>query len=161
ALAGWEALGERRLERFNDPALGAGYGLVPVNRRGRARGNAAHAYLDPARARPNPAIVADAPADRVLGADGRATGVGVRPGGRERLVEASTVVLACGAYGTPAVLLRSGVGPAEELRALGISVAADVPAVGRGLLDHPCVHVRFEHTAAFEAELAADDARGA
>ena len=161
ALAGWEALGERRLDDFNHPDAVEGYALMPVNRRGRTRFGAAHAYLDPARGRANLEILADALVDRVVVHAGRATGVLVRHGGRERLVEASTVVLAAGPYGTPAVLLRSGVGPADELRALGVPVVADVPAVGRGLLDHPCVHVRFELAPAFADELAADDARGA
>ena len=125
------------------------------------RFGAAHAYLDPVRGRPNLAIVADALADRVVVEGGRASGVVVRKDGRERLVEAPLVVLAGGAYGTPAVLLRSGVGPADELRALGVPVVADVPGVGRGLADHPCVHVRFALRPAFADELAADDARGA
>ena len=161
ALAGWAALGERRLDDFNHPDAVEGYALMPVNRRGATRFGAAHAYLDPARGRPNLEILADALVDRVVVAGGRATGVVVRHGGRERLVEATTVVLAAGAYGTPAVLLRSGVGPADELGALGIPVVADVPGVGRGLLDHPCAHVRFELGPAFVDELAADDRRGA
>ncbi len=161
ALAGWEALGERRLDDFNHPDAVEGFALMPVNRRGRVRFGAAHAYLDPVRGRPNLAIVADALADRVVVEGGRASGVVVRKDGRERLVEAPRVVLAGGAYGTPAVLLRSGVGPADELRALGVPVVADVPGVGRGLADHPCVHVRFALRPAFADELAADDARGA
>ena len=59
------------------------------------------------------------------------------------MVEAETVVLAAGAYGSPAILLRSGIGPADELRALGIDVVADVAGVGRELADHPCVFVQL------------------
>src|SRR5262245_14804039 len=143
ALAGWAALGERRLDDFNHPEAVEGYALMPVNRRGSTRFGAAHAYLDPARGRPNLELLADALVDRVVVDGGRATGVVVRHGGRERLVDAPLVVLAAGAYGTPAVLLRSGVGPADELGALGVPVVADVAGVGRGLVDHPCVHVHF------------------
>ena len=59
----------------------------------------------------------------------------------QTVIEADTIVLASGAYGSPAILLRSGIGPADELRALGIDVVADVAGVGRGLVDHPAVHV--------------------
>jgi choline dehydrogenase len=161
ALAGWAALGSQRLEAFNAPASVAGHGLLPVNRRGRLRVGAAFAYLDPARGRPNLTVVADALADRVLVERGAARGVVVRRDGRESLVAAPLVVLAAGAYGSPPVLLRTGIGPADELRSLGIDVGADVPAVGRGLHDHPCVSVGFAMDPAFAAELAEDDACGA
>ena len=55
--------------------------------------------------------------------------------GRE--VRGRQVVLCAGAYGSPAILLRSGIGPAADLRALGIPVVADRPGVGAHLLDHP------------------------
>jgi len=75
-------------------------------------------------------------------------------------MEAETVILAAGAYGSPPVLLRSGIGPADELRALGIDVVADVPGVGRELADHPCVHVRVTASGELAAMLAEEDARG-
>ena len=69
-------------------------------------------------------------------------------------------MLASGAYGSPAILLRSGIGPADELRALGVDVVADVAGVGRDLVDHPAVHVRLTASDELAAQLAADDARG-
>ena len=58
---------------------------------------------------------------------------------RSRTIAAATVVLAAGAYGTPAILGRSGIGAADELRALGIAPVVDLPGVGRDLIDHPYV----------------------
>jgi choline dehydrogenase len=75
--------------------------------------------------------------DRVIVRNGRAVGVTyLDERGEVHELAAGHVVLAAGAYGTPAILLRSGIGPAAELRALGIDVHADLP-VGRRLFDHP------------------------
>src|SRR6266536_4116534 len=58
-------------------------------------------------------------------------------------IRAYRVVLCAGAYGTPALLLRSGIGPAGHLRELGIPVVADLPGVGANLADHPAVSLDF------------------
>ncbi len=160
ALAGWATLGEPVLDEFNHETATRGAGLVPVNRRGRTRWSAALAYLDPARGRPGLTIVADALADRVVFDKGRARAVVVQMPSGPCLIEAETIVLAAGAYGSPAILLRSGIGPADELRALGIDVVADVAGVGRNLVDHPAVHVRLAASDELAGRLAADDARG-
>ncbi len=68
----------------------------------------------------------------------RCVGVEYRHGGQLKAARAtSEVVLCAGVIGSPRILLLSGVGPAEELRALGVPVAADLPGVGRNLQDHP------------------------
>jgi choline dehydrogenase len=95
-------------------------------------------HLAPARARPNLEIRAGTLVDRVLLAGHRAHGVRLHTG---EPVEAGAVVLAAGAYGSPAILLRSGIGPAEQLRPLGVPVTADLPGVGANLVDHPLVAV--------------------
>jgi choline dehydrogenase len=89
-------------------------------------------------------VAGDAPVERVLVRGGHAVGVAVRDG--QRLVEigASRVVLSAGAYGSPAILLRSGIGPAGELTAIGVKPALDLPGVGRNLHDQPCVEVCYE-----------------
>jgi choline dehydrogenase len=69
---------------------------------------------------------------------GRATGVRLAD---QTAIEAGFVVLSAGTYGSPTLLLRSGVGPADELRDLGIAVVADLPGVGRHLADHPGVEL--------------------
>jgi choline dehydrogenase len=95
-------------------------------------------YLAQARPRPNLALLADALVDRVLIHDHRAVGVLLADG---RIVRADRVVLAAGTYGSPSILLRSGIGPADELRELGIGVRVDLPGVGANLQEHPGVSV--------------------
>ena len=89
----------------------------PSNSPDGIRWNAAFAYLDPVRARPELTIGADTLVDRVLVERGRA--VGVRPIGPDGAFEvgADLVVVAGGTYGSPAILLRSGIGPAGRARA--------------------------------------------
>jgi choline dehydrogenase-like flavoprotein len=92
-------------------------------------------YLEPARKRDNLSIIGDATVDRVLFHGSRASGVRAWVGGEIREFHADRVVLSGGAIQTPAILQRSGVGPAGLLRSLGIEVIADLP-VGVGLQDH-------------------------
>ena len=103
------------LEDFDDPWSLEGTAPILVNAVGDVRWNAAFAYLDPARGRPNLTIVADALVDRLRFEGDRATGAVVRVDGEELEISADLVVLAAGAYGSPAILLRSGIGPAAEL----------------------------------------------
>jgi 5-(hydroxymethyl)furfural/furfural oxidase len=149
-------------------ALDLGYGWAPdhnapgtsgispfayTGRDGR-RVSTADAYLEPARNRPNLTVVGDAHVDRVLfdtdGGGRRAVGVRLRVAGAWREVRAREVILAAGAVHSPAILQRSGIGPAALLRALGIPVVRDAP-VGEQLVDHPIVwinpHLRPEHRA--------------
>lgn len=116
---------------MNEPGA-LGIGPYPQNRLRGVRMSAGLTHLAPARDRPNLAVRADLPADRVLVRDGRA--VGVEAGGEA--IHAREVVLCAGAPMTPALLLRSGIGPAGELSALGIAPVADLP-VGRDLYDQP------------------------
>jgi choline dehydrogenase len=142
---GFEQLGFRRVADMNAPdAWDRVVGAWPQNRRNEIRQGTLVTYVRCARARPNLEIRDRTLVDRVLFAGTRATGIRVAgPDRRPQEIEADLVVLAGGAYGSPAILLRSGIGPAGELRALGIDVIADLP-VGRRLADHPqCFfHVR-------------------
>ena len=130
------------VEDLNDLDENAGVAPFPVNIDGTTRVNSAFAYVDPVRDRL--IVVGDAPVERVLVRGGRAAGVVVRDG--QRLVEigASRVVLCAGAYGSPALLLRSGIGPADELTAIGVPPALDLPGVGRNLHDPACVDLWYE-----------------
>jgi choline dehydrogenase-like flavoprotein len=116
------------------------HGLSPYAFNGRdgRRVSTNDAYLEPARARPNLTIQGDTIVDRVVVERGRAVGVSALAAGTPKQYRAGTVVLCAGAVHSPAILLRSGVGPAEDLRALGIDVLADLPA-GAGVQDHPLV----------------------
>lgn len=122
-------------EDLNRPG-GSGVGHVPMNAVDGVRQSAALTHLDAARGRPNFEVISDAEVDRVMISDDRATGVRLVDG---RTIDADEVVLCAGAYGSPAVLLRSGVGPSEHLRHIGVDVVADVPGVGENLVDHPVI----------------------
>ena len=131
---------------FNNLDQNAGVAPFPVNIDGVTRVNSAFGYVDPVRDR---LIVAgDAPVERVLVRGGRAVGVAVRDGRRLTEIGASRVVLSAGAYGSPAILLRSGIGPAGELTAIGLKPALDLPGVGRNLHDQPCAEVHYEGSGA-------------
>jgi choline dehydrogenase len=117
-----------------DGADADGVGPYPMNIVDGVRVNAAMAYLTPdVTARKNLTIRADVLVDRVIFEGQQA--VGIRLAGGEEL-RAGEIVLSAGIYGSAAILLRSGVGPAEQSRRLGIPVVADLP-VGVNLVDHP------------------------
>ncbi len=109
-------------------------GETPKNLVGAHRQNSALSYLVLARGRPNLEIVPDVLADRLIIDGNVVRGVRAADGHEFRGDE---TVLCCGAYGSPAVLLRSGVGPAGELAELGITPVVNLPGVGRSLMDHP------------------------
>lgn len=132
------SVGLPRLSDVNDLDATAGIAPAAVNTVGAVRWNTAFAYLDEARARPNLTIVADALVDRVEIADGRAIGI-ITDQGR---MSGGAVVLTAGAYGSAAVLLRSGIGPSAQLEGLGIDVVESL-AVGQGLVDHPGVSLEW------------------
>jgi choline dehydrogenase len=127
-----QAAGLRLLDDPDDPATPTGVAAFPANVVDGARWNAAFAYLDDARGRANLEVVDETLVDRVLVDGGRATGVVAADG---RRFEAGTIVLAAGAYFSPAVLCRSGIGPEADLASLGISLVEALP-VGELLLDH-------------------------
>jgi len=115
----------------------ASVGAWPQNRLNEVRLGTLVTYIRAARKRQNFTLRADALVDRVLLDGARATGVTyVDANGDETEVDAELVVLAGGVYSTPLVLQRSGIGPADDLRRLGVEPVADLP-VGRNLLDHP------------------------
>lgn len=128
---------------MNDPDEDTGVAASPVNISEGVRWNTALGYLDPVRDRPNLTVIGDALVDRVEIKAGRAVAVHAIIDGQPLRVAARRIVLAGGAYGSPAILLRSGVGPADELCDLGISVVHDLPGVGKALADHPAVNFRY------------------
>lgn len=135
---------------LNDPDEGPGAAIVPRNIWGGKRWNAAFGYLtEEVRARPNLEIVDNTLIDRLLIEGGAVVGVLAADGGELR---ANEVILAAGAYATPAILLRSGIGPREELERHGIPIVADVPGVGQGLMDHPQVIVTMRIPPGHEPE---------
>jgi choline dehydrogenase len=121
------------VEDFNGPNP-SGVGGYPVNVVDGVRQNTGLVYLtDEVRNRPNLKISGNVLVDRILFEGQRATGVVTASGAQ---ILASEVILASGSYGSPAILLRSGIGPAADLAQLGIDVKADLP-VGQHLQDQP------------------------
>lgn len=118
-------------------ATADGVGPYPLNVVDGVRMNTGMAYLtDAVRARPNLTIRGDAEVDRLVLEDQRATGVHLVTG---EVVSGGEVILCAGAFGSPAILMRSGIGPSAHLRSLDIPVVADLP-VGTRLQDHPLIY---------------------
>jgi choline dehydrogenase-like flavoprotein len=131
----------------------------PSNSPEGVRWNAAFAYLDPVRGREELDVRAATLVDKVL-VDGRRV-VGLRAIGPEGRfdVAADLVVVTGGTYGSPAILLRSGIGPADDLNALGVDVHADLP-VGRNLHDHPSFELSYAPSEELDARTAVFVAAG-
>jgi choline dehydrogenase len=101
------------------------------------------AFLRPAQERKNLTVITGALAHRVVFDGDRAAGVEISSGTEVSVLRADReVVLSAGAYGTPHLLLLSGVGPADQLNAFGIPVVADLP-VGQGLQDHVLCAINY------------------
>jgi choline dehydrogenase len=167
-LAGWQrsfldAAGERGFPRLTDlsaPEPAEGACSFQTNVYDGQRWNAAFAFLDGVRPHPSLRIVSDCLIDRLLFRASRAEALVCVAGGHRFDLRARQFVLTGGSYGSPSILLRSGIGPAVELEHLGIEPVADVPAVGANLHDHPGVPIRFTPTAAAARELQHDLRRG-
>jgi len=142
-LAAAESLQYRRNADFNgaDPeGFGPRQGAI---RRGR-RESGPTAFLNPARGRSNLTVMDSSPTRRVIIENRRATGVELISG--RRLTARREVIVSCGAYASPQLLMLSGVGDGAALSAMGIEVLHDLPAVGRNLGDHPAAPVAMRTT---------------
>lgn len=137
-----QALGVPRKDDINRPEQ-EGIGYTPVTiQRGR-RVSAADAFLKPIRQRPNLTVVTDTEIQRVLIEDRRAVGVmGLANGHAVEYRATQEVILSCGALQSPKLLMLSGIGPANQLKELGIEVCVDSPAVGRNLREHKTVSLQ-------------------
>ncbi|OUL83989.1 GMC family oxidoreductase [Paraburkholderia hospita] len=124
-----------RNDDFNGPQQ-EGVGFYQVTQRDGQRWSVARAYIY-CRSRPNLHTIADAAVLRVVFDGKRAKGVEVMRGGVAETIEArAEVVLSAGTFNSPQLLMCSGIGPADHLRAFGIPVLHDAPEVGRNLTDH-------------------------
>jgi len=124
-----------------------GFGPMEMNVGGGRRMSAARAYLRPAMARGNVRVIKRGLVDRVTFCGSRATGVVFSVGGRARRATAKReVILSAGAIMSPAILKRSGIGPAEEMAEHGIAVLRDVREVGENLMDHLELYLQMECT---------------
>jgi choline dehydrogenase-like flavoprotein len=131
-----DSLGLPRNSDFNGAQM-EGFGDRQATIRNGRRESMASAFLKPAMHRSNLTVLTDCLVHRVLIENGRAVGVEIERAGRmHRLRAARETILSAGAFASPAVLLRSGVGDAVALRQLSVPVLKDLPEVGRNLTDH-------------------------
>ncbi len=135
-----------RVTDLNNLDENLGMAPSPANVDQGIRWNSAFAYLDPVRARRNLTIVGDAMVDRLMLDAHRAVRIVLAVNGTPHEIEAGRVVLAAGTYGSPVILMRSGIGNPEELSAAGVPPIHKLPGVGRNLHDHPRVSLIFKGT---------------
>jgi choline dehydrogenase len=148
------AVGLPFADDLDDLDAAEGIGPMPVNIYDGRRWNSSFAFLDDVRGNPNLTILGDTQVTRLDVQDGQAHGAFLIHEGAELRVEAARVVVAAGAYHSPALLLRSGIGPAAELGRHGVPVVTELPGVGEHLLDHACVQLDFAGKAGLVDELA-------
>ena len=123
------------VEDLNAPHA-SGIGLMPMNRRDGIRMSTALTYVPLVRERENLTIWSETEVTRVLLARGRATGVECLRHGTLQQMRGSRVILSAGAFQSPTLLLRSGIGPARHLAEVGVDCVVGLPGVGENLMDH-------------------------
>jgi choline dehydrogenase len=132
--------------RSNDDFNGAsqmGIGRFQLTQRNGVRCSSASAYLHPARERANLEVFTDNLVLRLPLQGDRAIGVSIHRDGQEKtLFSTREIILAAGAYGSPQILMLSGIGPADELSPFGIPAVVDLP-VGTNLQDHPLLPISY------------------
>ena len=140
-----EQAGFARTDDFNGPQF-EGAGRYDCTIKDGSRWSAARAYLTPALKRANLEVRTGVQVERVTVAGGRATGIAYSRGGRREVVAAREVILCGGAVNSPQLLMLSGIGPADHLRAVGVDVVHDAAGVGGNLQDHLDVIVQWACT---------------
>ncbi len=135
---------------FTDDFNGAvqeGFGRYDFTTHNGRRFSVATAFLDPARDRPNLTVSTKSRATRLLLEQGRATGLEYLRGGKRETAHARReVIVSLGAFDSPALLMRSGIGPADHLRSHGIPVQHDLAGVGQNMQDHVAARVTYACT---------------
>ncbi|MGH3786708.1 MAG: GMC family oxidoreductase N-terminal domain-containing protein [Pseudonocardiaceae bacterium] len=127
--------------------LEEGFGWVDLNILDGARQSAADAYLRPVLDRANLSVVTETHVGRLRVEGDRCTGVDYTVGGESLRVGCSReVVLCAGTIGSAQLMLLSGIGPADQLREVGVEVVTDLPGVGANLHDHPLVRTAYTAT---------------
>lgn len=150
-------LGYRELDDFHGPAQ-EGFSTVDITTHKGRRGSSAARFLRPAMVRKNLRVIDGALTTRVIVKDGCAIGVEYKRDGITQAAYADgEVILSAGTFNTPQLLLLSGIGPADDLRDLGVEVLQDIP-VGRNLQDHASIRGMYEASGpiTFDRELRFD-----
>ena len=136
-----------------------GFGRSQYTIRDGRRSSSSRAYLRPVLSRKNLTVETRAHTTKILVENGRATGVERTKGGESSAIKAvREVILSAGAFNSPQLLMLSGIGPADHLRATGITPVLDLPGVGRNLQDHLGLWIRWRRKSpgAFHGEMRLD-----
>jgi choline dehydrogenase-like flavoprotein len=142
-----EAAASLQLPRNTDfnAATQDGFGLYQVTQKGGERWTASRAYVEPVGSRIS--VFTDALTEKIIVEQGRATGVQIRQGNARKTIRArGAIILSAGAFGSPQILMLSGIGPAAHLRDHDIDVVRDKAAVGSDLQDH------IDYVSSFETQ---------
>jgi choline dehydrogenase len=153
-------IGLPRLDTLNNLDETVGFAPEDNNIVDGIRWNTAFAYLDPVRPLPNLRIVGESHVDRILVEHGRASGVEVLSRGGRHVVRSDRIIVCGGAYNSPQVLQRSGIGPAALLSGLDIPVLVDLPGVGENLHDQPFALMSWAGSDRLAADMARSRAAG-
>lgn len=124
-----------------------GYGRYHVSQKDGSRCSTASGFLEPVLGRRNLKVATEATVSKINTLGNAASGVDVQIDGKNHVVQLAPggeVILTGGAINSPQLLMLSGIGPARDLKALGIDVVSDVPGVGQNLQDHPAAVVSYE-----------------
>lgn len=151
AAAAYDALGHLgfpHVDDHNQPGA-VGYGRMPMTSRDGLRVTPADAYLRADGGPPNLTVRGGAEVAQILFEGARAMGVRLLDGS---IVEGGQVILCAGVYGSPPILMRSGIGEADHLRSHEIDVRVDLPGVGANLADHPALAVDSGYRGAMRNE---------
>lgn len=143
-----EAAADLGLPRCEDLNVPNPYGICasPYNEVNGRRQTSANAYLDPARGRSNLSIMADTIATRLLLDGRRVRGIELATPDGPRSIESDQVILSAGAYGTPHLLLLSGIGPPNAIERVGLTVRHRLDGVGENFQDQAVVYLTFQGT---------------
>jgi choline dehydrogenase len=125
----------------------SGVGAIPLNTVDGVRWSTQLGYLNPNRGRPNLSILPECTATRLVLDAQRAVALDVQHANSHSRIEAGEIVLSAGAIGSPHLLMLSGIGPADQLRAAGVQPAIDLPGVGQNLRDHPHLYATWQPAA--------------
>jgi len=122
-----------------------GCGFYQLTQKNGARWSTAAAYLRPALGRPNLTVITGATTTKINIAGGRAVGVNyIYHGQAKEALTQREVILSGGTVNSPQLLLLSGIGPADELRSVGVDIVHELPGVGQNLQDHLGAYMRWE-----------------
>ena len=143
-IAAGEEMGIPHKLDVNEPDNGEGIGYVPANIWKGRRQSAAVAFLRPAMKRTNVTVLTGVQAEKVVFEGTRATGIAGRHGGADKAWTARREVILCaGAINSPAILMRSGIGPADVLSQAGVPVLVDNPEVGGNMKEHRVLVMQY------------------